>query len=120
MSNGEKFALTDDDWDILLNRIHNGKCTPFIGAGACYGSLPLAHDIANSWIREENHPLKGETDLARIAQYVAIQRQDAMFPKDDLLRTWFTRIAYPDFFAPDEPHGVLADLPLPIYMTTNY
>ena len=26
----------------------------------------------------------------------------------------------PDFRAPSEPHAVLADLPLPIYMTTNY
>jgi hypothetical protein len=26
----------------------------------------------------------------------------------------------PDFTDPDEPHGVLADLPLPVYMTTNY
>ncbi|HXF60075.1 MAG TPA: SIR2 family protein [Caldilineaceae bacterium] len=26
----------------------------------------------------------------------------------------------PNFNLPDEPHGVLADLPLPVYMTTNY
>ena len=26
----------------------------------------------------------------------------------------------PDFSAPDEPHGALADLGLPVYITTNY
>ena len=34
-------TLEDKDWDLLLRRIKAGKCTPFLGAGAAYGVLPL-------------------------------------------------------------------------------
>ena len=39
-------TLTDKDWEILLRRIPLGKCVPFLGAGACYGALPLGAEIA--------------------------------------------------------------------------
>ena len=42
-----------------------------------------------------------------------------MKPKE-LLQAVFEKAEPPDFRAPDEPHGVLADLDLPIYITTNY
>ena len=42
-----------------------------------------------------------------------------MYPKE-LICADLGRIAPPDFDAPNEPHGVLADLPIPVYMTTNY
>ena len=42
-----------------------------------------------------------------------------MFPKEELAAA-FRDYVLPDFNAPDEPHGVLARLPLPIYITTNY
>jgi len=42
-----------------------------------------------------------------------------MFPKEEILRE-FKDVKPPDFTKPDEPHGMLADLPLPVYMTTNY
>lgn len=43
-----------------------------------------------------------------------------MFPKEEILSRWFSAVTSPDFNAPDEPHSVLADLPLPVYLTTNY
>ena len=43
-----------------------------------------------------------------------------MFPKEEILRRFLKDVEPPDFTEPDEPHGILADLPLPIYMTTNY
>jgi hypothetical protein len=45
---------------------------------------------------------------------------DPMWPKEEILKRFFTKAAPPDFNSPDEPHGVLAELPLPVYMTTNY
>ena len=30
-------GLTDADWNVLLQRIQDKECTPFIGAGACAG-----------------------------------------------------------------------------------
>jgi len=34
----------EQDWN-RLRRIQSGKCTPFLGAGACDGALPLGADV---------------------------------------------------------------------------
>ena len=50
--------LTDRDWDLLLKRINKGNCTPFLGAGVCYGVLPLGAEIAKEWVEEYGYPEK--------------------------------------------------------------
>jgi hypothetical protein len=112
-------TLEERDWKLLLRRIKDGKCTPFLGAGACFGALPLGGQIAQKWSQEHDYPLEDCHDLARVAQFLAVQ-YDPMFPKEEILEQWFKEVAPPDFTEPDEPHSVLADLPLPVYMTTNY
>ena len=104
-----------------MPRIREGKCTPFLGAGACDGSLPLAAAIASEWAEEYSYPLaEGRDDLARVAQFLAVTH-DPMFPKELLLRRFQGEDCQPpDFTQPDEPHAVLAGLPLPVYLTTNY
>ena len=113
-------TLEEADWDTLLRRIKRRKCTPFLGAGACCAVLPLGSDIAQEWAQKYCYPLKDPGDLVKVAQFLAVERGDPMFPKEEILDQFFTGVAPPDFTDPDEPHGVLADLPLPIYMTTNY
>jgi hypothetical protein len=55
-------------WD----QVGCGECTPFVGAGACAGVLPLAKQLAEDLITEdelETHrqcPLPDRTDLARV------------------------------------------------------
>jgi hypothetical protein len=119
--------LAEHHWESLLPRIRAGKCTPFLGAGINHGILPGGSDIAKELARKFDYPLKDRSDLARVTQFLAVTR-DPMFPKDRILELleeklekWQKTVTLPDFFrAPDEPLGVLADLPLPIYMTTNY
>jgi hypothetical protein len=111
--------VLDSDWQLLMRRIELGACTPFLGAGACFGSLPLGSEIAARWAGEHGYPLEDGSDLARVAQYVGVHQDDAMYPKE-LVSAELMRASPPDFTAEDEPHAVLADLPLPIYMTTNY
>jgi hypothetical protein len=111
-------TLDENDWGLLLRRIKDGKCTPFLGAGACYGTLPLGSDVAQDWASDKGYPLEDSYDLARVAQFLAVT-EDPMSPKEKI-RERFKEIPPPNFSAPDEPHGVLADLPLPVYMTTNY
>jgi hypothetical protein len=41
--------LEDKDWDILLPRIKKGDCTPFLGAAANHGILPLSSEIVKAW-----------------------------------------------------------------------
>jgi len=112
-------AMDENSWLVLLRRIQDGKCTPFLGAGACDGVLPLGGDVARQWSQQFGYPLEDNYDLARVAQFLAVKHDDAMFPKEEIIRL-FSGIAPPVFTEADEPHAALASLPLPIYMTTNY
>jgi len=111
--------LQDQDWELLIRRIRAGKCTPFLGAGAAYGVLPLGAQIARSWAEEFGYPLDDAGNLARVATYLGVQ-YDPMYPKEILLKKWFQDLKLPDYSMPGEPHATLAGLPIPIYMTTNY
>lgn len=118
--------LNQSDWDLLLSRIKNGRCTPFLGAGVCAKVLPLSSEIAEEWARELGFPLDDCTDLAHVAQFLAVKFGDAMHPKDLLVDRFNAVIdklkeaQSSEFEDPYEPHRVLADLPMPIYITTNY
>lgn len=110
--------LDDKDWYSLLRRIQEGRCTPFLGAGVCAGTMPLAGDIAREWSAKYTYPLQDCDDLVRVSQFLAVDR-DPAFPKEEMCRR-FREMPPPDFSAADEPHSFLAGLPLPIYITTNY
>ncbi len=119
--------LEDIPWESLLRRIERGRCTPFLGAGVNYGILPLGSEIANNLAESYHYPLEDCLDLARVTQFLAVTK-DPMFPKEEVqilleesLEQWEKTVTLSDFFkTPDQPLGVLADLPIPIYMTTNY
>jgi hypothetical protein len=111
-------ALTETAWDDLITLIKREKCTPFIGAGASGAQLPIGSKLARQWAKENSYPLKDTSNLTRVAQFLSISRFD-MFPKEQVSQL-FKNAGTPDFSKPNEPHAVLADLPLPIYITTNY
>jgi hypothetical protein len=113
--------ITLRDWQRLLARIDESHCTPFLGAGACAGTLPLGGDVARRWATEEDYPLDDEWDLARVAQFLSVKDDpgDPMWPKEKICHE-LRGIGPPDFDKPGEPHAVLAQLPIPIYVTTNY
>src|SRR4029078_5291077 len=75
--------LQEADWNRLLRRIQSGKCTPFLGAGACYCALPLGVDVAGGLAQRYNYPFP-DPDLVRVAQYAAIQ-SDPNAPKEDVV-----------------------------------
>lgn len=102
-----------------MKRIKKGECTPFLGAGACAKVLPLGAKIAEEWAAKNGYPLEDASDLARVSQFLAVTRDDAVSPKDDIVDL-LKECAAPDFSSEAEPHDVLAELPLPVYMTTNY
>lgn len=78
----------------------------------------MGGEIAKEWAAEYNYPFQDTTNLSRVAQYVALEEntQEAKRKMVDLLK----RSGSPDFTNPNQPHGVVANLPLPIYITTNY
>jgi hypothetical protein len=110
--------MEDDHWEILLDRIREQKCTPFLGAGASAGTLPGGAKVAEDWASEHDYPLEDAQDLARVAQFLAV-KLDPMAPKEKIRRLLLAA-GTPNFAAPAEPHSVLAELPLPLYLTTNY
>jgi len=115
-------SLKDEDWTDLLYSIQEKKCTPFIGAGASAPWLPLGRDIAKKWAEEYDYPLQDSNQLSRVAQFLEIKFENAMFPRK-ILSTMLKRINPPDFALEqfrNTPYAVLADLNLPIYITTNY
>ena len=114
-------AMNESDWNILLRRIEDGRCTPFLGAGVNYGLLPLGSQIARQWAKEKEFPMKYSDDLARVAQFIAV-KSDPMAPKEEIVDI-LKRRPNPDFSQPDERLEclqTLAELPLPVYLTTNY
>jgi len=113
----QDYQLTERDWDVLLTRINDGKCTPFLGAGVNSGTLPLVGEIARIWAQRYGYPLQDSSDLARVAQYLAVE-YDPMFPKEQFLKEFIIDAVPPDFSQDNEPHSVLADLPIPIYIST--
>ena len=105
-------------WRALAASVRDGQCTPFLGAGACAPTLPNAKDLSRALARDFDYPLQDEDDLARVVQFIALDARDAVFPKNEILRR-ITACGYPRFEG-NEPHHVLASLPLPVYLTTNY
>jgi hypothetical protein len=111
-------TLERGHWDVLIGRVRDQRCTPFLGAGASAGTVPLGGAVARRWAADNDYPLDDSGDLARVAQFLAVHF-DPMTPKE-----WIVRLirdaGTPDFEDPLEPHMVLAGLPLPIFLTTNF
>jgi len=109
----------DVTWNLLARRVRQGNCTPFLGAGAVVPALPLGAAVARRWAQDYGYPLDDADDLARVAQYLSIHHDDAMWPKEQIADE-LKALELPDVETPPEVHAVLARLPLSIYITTNY
>src|SRR5919107_2865395 len=115
-------TLTVEDWEELLNSIDECQCTPFIGPEAYTLGVPAIKNIATEWAEKHQYPFEDSRELAKVAQFLAIDKGDNMYPKKDISRE--LKGIQPPNFSLDEyrntPYAVLADLNLPIYITTNY
>ncbi len=124
MSNGSAVkelgkGLKPEDWLNLLSAIKLQRCTPFLGAGASAEELPVGSQIAQKWADDYRYPFADSNDLIRVAQFVKLEKGPA-FLRLQAKERFSEKRASPDFADPAEPHRILADLGLPVYMTTNY
>jgi hypothetical protein len=137
----EHASLTDEQWELILNLIVQKRCTPIIGPEAYAEWLPTSIATARKWagkygfplaiVLEEfyniakekyGYPLDDSNILATVAQFLAVDKEDEMFPKE-LLSNELKQIRFPKFGLEEyrnSPYSVLADLNLPLYITTNY
>ncbi len=112
-------TLTEADWKTLLERIREQQCTPFLGAESTGSVMTSRSSIAERRAAEEpDFPFEDPRDLSRVAQFIATKR-DPLEPREKILEE-IEKIPTPDFKSADEPHGILASLPLPVYITTDY
>jgi hypothetical protein len=65
--------LKEKTWEILLERIREKKCTPFLGAGACAGALPLGGELSRELADAKDYPFQDRADLLRVAQFIAVK-----------------------------------------------
>lgn len=111
-------GMCEDKWDTLLQMIREKNCTPFLGAGACWPTLPLGVEVARELAQKYKYPLPDRDNLSRVTQYIAIKR-DATALKYEVARNFKSK-GIPNFGEKNNPHSILAELPFPIYITTNY
>jgi hypothetical protein len=122
--------LADIQWENLLDAIDRKSCIPFIGSSALefYNKIDndaflTKNELAKEWAKEYDYPFQGPYELPKVSQYVAItELGNAMAAKENVSRR-FRRMTPPNFRSDKfskSPHAILAELNLPIYITTNY
>ncbi len=121
-SNQQSSIYKYSEWDQLLRAIHHKECCPFIGPEANIRWIPTNNNIAITWAEEHGYPFEDANQLPQVAQYLAILKDEKMYPKN-YLASILSDIPTPNFSSSeydDTVYMVLADLNLPIYITTNY
>jgi hypothetical protein len=91
---------------------------PVIGAGTTADVLPLPAQIAQILAGRYNLQLDDARDLTRVIEAAEI-RMGPLLVRGNLAEI-IRSGREPDFFAPDEPHALLAALPVALYVTANY
>lgn len=110
---------SDRDWDRLVDQIKRGDCTPFLGAGACSPTLPVGADLGQQWADHYDYPFEDRSNLPGVMQYASVIERDPVTVKQLVARDLSER-GEPDFSDPAEPHRLLAEHPINVYLTTNY
>lgn len=114
--------LDEEVWSTLVDSVIEGQCTPFLGAGIAWPHLPTGKEISRDLAREFKYPLKDPTNLARVAQYIATLH-DPPYAKRrvrDRIRTRQKEFLDSSELNFPSNYKKLANLNLPIYLTTNY
>lgn len=111
--------ITPADWRLLCNRIRDGKCVPFLGAGASMGyegahGLPTAAELAAMLAEEAMYPGVDRNDFLRVCQYYELT-----FDQYELRRQIGKRLKQAEA-GPGSIHKALAALPVSCVLTTNY
>jgi hypothetical protein len=136
-------------WPFLLKNIGKDRCTVFLGPHIHTGVLPSRAHLADKLAQEYGYPLRDTTNLAHVAQYMAIHDPEQL--RDDYLQhmimgiprrlglgvndyqkealqqkkticeavdelDWTAHVAK---VQEQEPHLLLADLPIGLYLTSN-
>jgi CHAT domain/SIR2-like domain len=137
-SRGESF------WETLLDNIAEKECTPFLGPGVTSDMLPWPEEIAGDLAEKFSYPFPDHTSLPRVTQFIGTidNRRLRKQLLSVLVQQFRKRMGLPAGAAgmpqtlsqvaeaadwaktsqelyESEIHHQLADLELPLYVTTN-
>src|SRR5262245_17810636 len=111
-------VLDQRKWDDLLQKIKQGKCTPIVGPEIAFGTMESRAELAEAWAMQLEFPFEECHDLCRVAQFAATQTNPP-----DAKRAFVDRLSQrpcADLPPAHDPYRILATLPFPLYLTTNY
>jgi hypothetical protein len=137
-SRGESF------WETLLENIAEKECTPFLGSGVTADMLPRPEELSHQLAAKFSYPFPDHTSLPRVTQFIGTidNRRLRKQLLAVLVEQFRKRMGLPpvkagmpqalsqvieaadwaktslDLFE-SEIHHQLADLDLPLYLTTN-
>jgi hypothetical protein len=108
----------DAAWELILGRIRNERCVPFLGAGASLGfdgevGLPSGGQLSKLIADKCRYPGDDPHDFLRVAQYCRM-KYDA-----DFLHRFIAQQLL-NGANPSRVHRVLAKLPVRYVLTTNF
>ena len=111
--------MDDRDWQLLLSESGAAAARRSSAPGPAATCSRSAPDIARSWAADHGYPLEDSDDLARVAQFLGVHRDDAMYPKE-LIQRELAGVAAAGLRVGRRAARALAELPLPVFITTNY
>ena len=112
-------SLKETDWQTILRRIKDGRCSPILGPEASSKYYPSAATFAHKLAVEFNYPLENNTDLPAVAQFVSVEIGNAEYV-GARLRDEYERVDPPEPSDSLDSLSLLARLPFRIYFTTTY
>jgi hypothetical protein len=112
--------LDEETWNLILRRLSRDehRCTPILGPELSFGSMAARAAVARAWAMEREFPFEERHDLPRVAQFAAVKDSDEDAKREFV--QYFRLIAPPKPDDPEDPYRILALLPFPLYLTTNY
>jgi hypothetical protein len=133
---------TWDGWAAVLTNLARGRLLPVLGPGMNEHFLPSRKAVAQGWAAEHNYPLVERVTLPCVSQFMQTKR---LMPHDALPEVYLDHLLQAtgardpkrfrhrglaqvtdslaeQLFGGDrnEPHRILAGLPIPTYLTTNF
>jgi hypothetical protein len=139
-----KGSRSESFWQTLLGNIKGKDCTPFLGSGVTADMLPRPEELAGELAAKFHYPFLDNTSLPRVTQFIGtidnrqlrkqlLSVQVEQFRKQmglpaaaaDMAQTLSQAAESADWARTSldrfesEIHHQLADLELPLYITTN-
>ena len=110
--------MDDDDWDLIVEKILEGRCVPFLGAGASLGfdgpGLPTGGELSQALAQSCGYPGQDRRDLFRVAQFYEMKKD-----RVSLQNRIHSLLQVPGA-KPSSVHRSLSRLPFLYYLTTNF